>query len=58
MPDIPERLFFILAYLKNNPLQEYHAACFGMDWKYCSIFVHCLTRILRLSLEIMGLVPV
>lgn len=29
--DVTERLFFILVYLKNNPLQEYHAACFGMD---------------------------
>lgn len=57
LPDISERLFFILVYLKNNPLQEYHAACFGMDQKHCNTFVHCLNHILRLSLETMGLVP-
>lgn len=58
LPGIPDRLFFILVYLKNNPLQEYHAACFGMNQKHCNLFVHCLTKILRLSLEAMGLVPV
>jgi hypothetical protein len=29
--------------LKNNPLQQYHAGCFGMDQKPChSFFTHCL----------------
>ena len=40
LPSIPDRLFFILVYLKNNPLQEYHAACFGMNQKHCNIFIH------------------
>lgn len=57
LPSIPDRLFFILVYLKNNPLQEYHAACFGMNQKHCNIFIHCLTKILRLSLKAKGLVP-
>jgi hypothetical protein len=57
LPSVEERLFFILVYLKNNPLQEYHAACFGMDQKHCNTFVHCLNHILRLSLETIGLVP-
>lgn len=57
LPDVSERLFFILVYLKNNPLQEYHAACFKMDQKHCNTFVHCLNHILRLGLETMGLVP-
>lgn len=57
LPNIPERLFFILVYLKNNPLQEYHAACFDMGQKHCNTFVHCFTHILRLSLETMELVP-
>lgn len=38
-------------------MQEYHAACFGMDQKHCNTFVHSLNYILRLSLEAMGLVP-
>lgn len=58
LPDIPERLFFILVYLKNNPLQEYHASCFHMSQKQCNTFVHCLNHILRLSLDAMGLMPV
>lgn len=57
LPSISDRLFFILVYLKNNPLQEYHAACFGMNQKHCNIFIHCLTKILRLSLKAKGLVP-
>lgn len=57
LPDISERLFFILVYLKNNPLQEYHAAFFDMEQKHCNQFVHRLTHILRLSLETMGLLP-
>lgn len=55
--DVSEHLFFILVYLKNNPLQEYHAACFDINQKHCNTFVRCLNHILRLSLETMGLVP-
>ncbi|MDR1055355.1 MAG: transposase [Prevotellaceae bacterium] len=57
LPSEEERLFFILVYFKNNPLQEYHAAFFGMDQKHCNTFVNCLNHVLRLSLETMGLVP-
>jgi hypothetical protein len=57
LPTVTDRLFFILVYLKNNPLQEYHAACFDMDQKHCYTFVHCMTHILRLTLDNMGLVP-
>lgn len=55
--DVPERFFFILVYLKNNPLQEYHAACFGVGQQHCNTFVHSLSHILRLGLQTMGLVP-
>lgn len=57
LPNVPERLFFILIYLRNNPLQEYQAAYFGMDQKHCDAYVHCLSHILRLYLQTMGLVP-
>ena len=30
IPLIGDKLLFILSYLKNNPLQEYHGATFGM----------------------------
>jgi hypothetical protein len=57
LPTIEERLFFILVYLKNNPLQEYHAACFGMDQKHCNRFIHTLYRILEQCLAEAGVMP-
>jgi len=30
LPLINDKLLFILSYLKNNPLQEYHGATYGM----------------------------
>lgn len=59
-PNMPDFLSFILVYLKNNPLQECHAACFGMnqmDRKFCNIFERHLTKIPRLSLKVRRLVP-
>ena len=47
LPTIADRLFFILVYLKNNPLQEYHAACFNLDQKHCNSFIRVLYRILE-----------
>jgi hypothetical protein len=38
-------------YLKNNPLQEYHAACFGMDQKHCNNFIRVLYHILEQCLR-------
>jgi hypothetical protein len=57
LPSVEERLFFILVYLKNNPLQEYHAACFDMDQKHCNSFIHVLYRILELCLHDAGVMP-
>lgn len=51
LPTVEERLFFILVYLKNNPLQEYHAACFGIDQKHCNSFIHVLYHILERCLH-------
>jgi hypothetical protein len=33
LANVEERLFFLLVCLKNNLLQEYHAACFHPDQK-------------------------
>jgi hypothetical protein len=35
-----------LVYLKNNPLQEYHAASFGMDQKHYNSLHHILEQCL------------
>ena len=57
LPTVEDRLFFILVYLKNNPLQEYHAACFGMEQKHCNNFIHVLYRILDACLCDAGVTP-
>lgn len=57
LPTVEDRLFFILVYLKNNPLQEYHAACFKMDQKLCNVFIHGLRRILDFCLTDAEVMP-
>ena len=57
LPAVEDRLFFILVYLKNNPLQEYHAACFDMEQKQCNRFIHVLYSILEQSLRDAGVMP-
>ena len=57
LPTVEDRLFFIPVYLKNNPLQEYHAACFGMEQKHCNNFIHVLYRILENCLQDAGVMP-
>jgi hypothetical protein len=51
------RQFFIPVYLKNNPLQEYHAAGFNMDRKQCNGFIHVLYRIPEQCLNDAGVMP-
>lgn len=57
LPTVEERLFFILVYLKNNPLQSYHAACFDMSQQQCGQWIHTLTEILRNATGDAGMLP-
>jgi hypothetical protein len=57
LPAMEDRLFFLPVYLKNNPLQEYHAAGFNMDRKHCNRFIHVLYRILEQCLHDAGVMP-
>ena len=57
LPTVADRLFFILVYLKNNPIQEYHAECFGMSQQQCGKWIHGLTTILELTLKSGGMLP-
>jgi hypothetical protein len=54
---INDRLLFILSYLKNNPLQEYHGATYGMTQPQCSDRIRLLSDILRKSLKTPGELP-
>lgn len=51
LPLIRDKLLFILSYLKNNPLQEYHGATYGMTQPQCNEWVHRLSDMLLKSLK-------
>ncbi len=57
LPTVADRLFFILVYLKNNPTQQYHGACFDMSQQQCGQWVHTLTEILREAVSEAGMLP-
>ena len=57
LPLIGDKLLFILSYLKNNPLQEYHGATFGMTQPQCNDWIHLLSDILVKSLKVLGELP-
>lgn len=46
-----DALFFLLSYIKNNPLQEYHAAQYGLSQPQANIWIHLLTRLLQDTLD-------
>lgn len=48
---IEDKLFFILSYQKNNPLQEYHAATFGLTQDMCNKWIHLLSPLLNKTLD-------
>jgi len=57
LPMIGDKLLFILSYLKNNPLQEYHGATFGMTQPQCNDWIHLLSDILFKTLKSLGELP-
>lgn len=50
LPTLEDKLFFILVYLKMNPIQEYHAACFDLSRDMCNKYIHILSPLLDESL--------
>lgn len=57
LPTTADKLLFILIYLKTNPLQEYHAAYFGMTQPKANKFIHLLSGILLSTLKRLGELP-
>ena len=57
LPLASDKLLFILSYLKNNPLQEYHAAMFGLSQPQCNVLIHLLSDILLKTLKTLGELP-
>lgn len=56
-PDIETMLIFILSYMKNNPLQQTHAAAFNMSQPQANVWIHLLKKILNTSLEKANCIP-
>jgi hypothetical protein len=52
-----DKLLFILVYLKAFPLQELHAASFGMTQPQANMWIHLLAGILRKTLKRLGELP-
>jgi hypothetical protein len=54
---IEDKLLFILSYLKNNPLQDYHGSCYDMTQPQCNEWIHLLSDILRKTLKTLDELP-
>lgn len=51
------KLFFLLTYMKNYPLQQFQASYFVLSQSKVSEWIKILTPILQMSLKDMGLLP-
>ena len=52
-----QKLFFLMVYLKNNPLQTFQAATFGVSQPKVSKITHILLSIFDETLKKMNLMP-
>lgn len=57
LPLIQDKIFFILVYLKTNPLQELHAIQFEMTQPKANRWIHLLSEILRRTLKTLDELP-
>lgn len=51
LPKMADKLMFLLIYLKTNPLQEHHAASFGITQSQANQLLHLLSGLLRKTLK-------
>jgi len=57
LPKVADKLMFLLIYLKTNPLQEHHAASFGITQPQANVLIHLFSDILRKALKVLGELP-
>lgn len=57
LPNIEDKLLFILSYTKNYPLQTYHGLQFGLSQSNTCRQIHALLPKLKRALEILGCKP-
>jgi len=52
-----DRLFFILVYLKTNPLQTMHGLQFGLSQPQANYWIHHLLPVVQAALAALGMTP-
>ena len=57
LPTPEDRLLFILAYLKNNPLQTLHGCTFGLPQCKANVWIHVLFPVLQNTFRRLGHAP-
>ena len=57
LPTEAHKLFFILYYYKNNPIQEALAATFEMQQPVANVWIKRIETVLNSTLKSLGLVP-
>lgn len=57
LPSSSHKLFFLMVYLKNNPLQQFQAASFGISQGQVSHLFKALNGLLSTTLKKMNLMP-
>lgn len=57
LPTVEEKLFFILTYYKQHPLQQWAAATFSLSQPKVSLWVKILTPLVEESLKKLGCMP-
>jgi hypothetical protein len=57
LPKVEDKLFFILVYLKNNPLQEFIACSFEIDQSHACRWIKILSDVLGNSLKQLDVLP-
>jgi len=57
LPTVADKLFFLLTYYKQHPLQQFHAASFGVSQPKVSLWVKHLTPLMEKALKKIGCLP-
>lgn len=57
LPTAGDKLFFLLAYYKQHPLQQFQAATFGLSQGKVSLWVKLLGPMLEQALKVLGCLP-
>jgi hypothetical protein len=57
LPEVEDKLFFILTYVKNYPTQQVQASMFDMKQPQCNGWIKILMPMLNEALDELGLLP-